>query len=144
MAIDLSLDDNSFSVTEKAHTVLDKYSQTHPGLGKKPESAPFKTMKDVFMAAIYIGAKLGHPRPLDGKRVSPFKGIVFDHDEQTFLRALAIGSTNDPDIISDPQKVARIAEEYANAGIWELEKILTATQEGPLWDLAEYFANELH
>ena len=143
MATDLSLDDNSFNVTEQAHAILDKYSQTHSGIGKNPESAPFRTMKDVFMTAAHIGAKLGHSRPLNGKKVSPFKGVILNHDEQTFLHALAMGSTDNPDVISDSQRVVRIAEEFANAGIWELEKILTTTHEGPLWDLAEYFATEL-
>jgi len=139
----LSLDDYSFNVTEKAHVLLDKYSQTHPGVGKNQETAPFKTMKDIFMTSVYIGAKTGRHRPLDGKKVQPFKGLVFNHDEQNFLRAIAIGHCKEAEIIMDPQKVIRIVEEYANAGIWELEKIITTSAEGALWDLADYFAKEL-
>ncbi|MFC1926550.1 hypothetical protein ACFLWV_02235 [Chloroflexota bacterium] len=142
MAVDLSLDDYAFNVTELAHVILDKYSQTHPGVGKNQESAPFRTMKDVFIMAVHIGSK-GRPRPLDGKRISPFKGGVLNHDEQMYLRSIAIGSTGDPNIISEPQKVVRIIEEFANAGIWELEKILTSSDEGPLWDLTNYFTDEL-
>jgi hypothetical protein len=144
MVIDLSLDDQNINVTEKAHALLDKYSQTHPKYGKSPETAPFKTMKDVFMTAVHIGAKLGRSRPLDGKRVSPFKGVVLSHDEQMYLRALAMGSEEDPNVISDSQKVVRIAEEFANAGIWELDRILTTSDESPLWDLVEHFVNELN
>jgi hypothetical protein len=100
-------------------------------------------MKEIFMTAVYIGAKTGRHRPLDSKRVSPFKGNILSDDEQNFLRALSIGHTENPEIIMDPQKVVRIAEEYANAGIWELEKILNTSAEGPLWDLADYYAREL-
>lgn len=145
MANELSLDDVSFNVTERAHELLDRYSQTHPGVGKNSETAPFKTMKDVYMMAVYVGARVGRPRPLEGKRAnsSPFKGGVFGLDQQMLLRAVAIGHTGDPEIISDPQKVVRISEEFANAGIWELEEVLTSTSEGALWDLADHFATEL-
>ena len=144
MASELSIDDISFNVTERAHELLDKYSQTHPRIGKSPETAPFKTMKDVFMMAVYLGAQTGRSRPLDGKRATPpFKGGVFNHDEQMHLRAVAIGSTKDPDIMASPQRVVRIVEEYANAGIWELEEIVNTSSEGALWDLADHFAREL-
>lgn len=144
MATDLSLDDYSFNVTELSHALLDKYSQTHPGVGKNPETAPFRTMKDMFMMAVYIGSNLGRPRPLDGKRIAPFKGVLLNHDEQMYLRSVAIGSTADPNVIADPQRVVRISEEFANAGIWELHRIITTSDEGPLWDLADYFADELN
>ena len=143
MASDLSLDDYSFNVTESAHELLDRYSQTHSGIGKTPESAPFRTMKEVFMTAVYLGSKKGRPRPLDGKRISPFKGTVFGDDEQMYLRGVAVGLTEDPDVIGDPQRIVRIAEELANAGIWDLEDALTTSGEGALWDLADYFTNEL-
>jgi dnd system-associated protein 4 len=141
---DLSLDDFSFGFTEGAHGLLDRYSQTHPGVGKTSVNSPFKTMKDVFIVAVYLGVSTGQRRPLDGKRApSPFKGQVLDHDEQMYLRAIAIGATNDPKVIGDPQQVVRIAEEYANAGIWKLEEIATSTADGPLWDLLEHMREEL-
>ena len=141
--VNLSLDDYSINVTERAHAILDKYSQTHPGVGKSSETAPFRTMKDVFMMSVYLGAKSGRARPLEGKRISPFKGQVLSHDEQMLLRSLAIGVEKDPDIIADPQRIVRIAEEYANAGVWQLEELLNSSSEGALWDLTDYFSKEL-
>jgi hypothetical protein len=143
MASDLSLDDYNFNVTEQAHELLDRYSQTHSGMGKTPETAPFRTMKDVFMMAVYLGSREGRPRPLDGRRISPFKGGVFGDDDQMYLRGVAMGFTKDPDVIGDPQRVVRIAEEFANSGIWRLEETLATSGEGALWDLADYFTNEL-
>ena len=100
-------------------------------------------MKDVFMTAVYIASKTGKNRPLTGKRVSPFKGVVLSHEEKMYLNALAIGFEGKPDVISNPQRVVRIAEEFANAGIWDLEQILTTSEEGPLWDLADHILEEL-
>lgn len=139
----LSLDDLSINVTEKAHAILDKYSQTHSGINKNSETAPFKTMKDVFLMAVWLGAKKARPRPLEGKRISPFKGQILSHDEQMYLRSIAIGKENSLDVIADPQKVVKIAEEYANVGIWDLDEILSTSSEGALWDLADYFLKEL-
>ena len=144
MAPDLSLDDYGFNVTERAHAILDRYSRTHEAKSKDPQTAPFKTMKEVYMMAVYLGARAGRPRPLDGKRVSPFKGGVLSHDEQMLLRAVAMGHCKDPEVMADPQRVVRISEEFANAGIWKLEEILTSTSEDhPLWALAEHFTSEL-
>ncbi len=143
MAVELSLDDYSFNVTERAHEILDRYSQTHRKIGKTSATAPFRTMKDVFMMAVYLGSTTGHSRPLNSKRVSPFKGGFLSHEEQLFLRGVAIGSTGDPNVMADPQRVVRIAEEFANSGIWRLEEILTTSGEGALWDLADYFTKEL-
>lgn len=143
VSTNLSLDDVSFNVTENAHEILDRYSQTHTAPGKNSESAPFKTMKDVFMMAVYLGSKSGKSRPLEGKRVSPFKGGVLTHDEQMYLRAVAVGSTGDPDVMGDPQRVVRIGEEHANSGIWELVDTLGSSGEEALWDLADHFSKEL-
>ncbi len=143
MGATLSLDDVNFNVTERAHELLDKYSQTHPSIGKNYETAPFRTMKDVFVMAVYLGSKLGKHRSLDGKRISPFKGGLFNHDEQVFLRSVAIGFTGEPEVIMDISRTVKIIEEFANAGIWELDKIVTSSSEGALWDLADFFTREL-
>ena len=143
MALDLSLDDYSFQVTENAHVILDRYSQTHPAPGKNPQTAPFKTMKDVYLMAVYLALRVERSRPLDGKRVVPFKGGVLSYEEQLFLRAVAMGHTGDPEVMGDPQKVVRISEQFANAGIWQLDEMLTSSNEGALWDLANHFSEEL-
>ena len=145
MDTELSLNEYSFNVTEKSHKVVDRYSQTHPGIGrsKNPETAPFKPMKEIFLMAVYLGARSGRPRPLDGKKMDIFKGLILSHDEKMYLCALAVGYREDPDVLAEPQQVIRIAEEFANAGIWKLEEILDTTDEAALWDLADHFAKEL-
>ena len=144
MPSDLSMDDINVNFTEKAHGLLDKYSQTHSAHGKNAETAPFKTMKDVFMMALYVGARSGRPRALDGKRAtSPFRAGVLTHEEQMLLRAIAIGHLKEPEVIGEPQRVVRIAEEFANAGIWKLDEILNTSGEEALWDLADHFLEEL-
>ena len=143
MALDLSLDDYTFQVTESSHVVLDRYSQTHPGPGKNPQTAPFRTMKDVYLMAVYLAVRAERSRPLEGKRAGPFKGSVLTHEEQMFLRAVAMGHSGDPEVMADPQRVVRISEQFANAGIWELDEILTSSHESALWNLADRFAEEL-
>ena len=73
----------------------------------------------------------------------PFKGGVFTHEEQMFLRAVAMGDSGDPEVMADPQSVVRTSERFANAGIWELDEILTSSHEGALWDLAAHFSEVL-
>ena len=143
MATDLSLDDYNINVTERAHGLLDKYSQTHASVSKSRLSSPFKTMKDVFMTAAYLGAQAGNPRPLEGKRVSPFKGSVLNPEEQLYLQALAIGHLESVEALADPQQVVRVAEEFANAGMLRLQEIADEGGEDALWNLVNFFLGEL-
>ena len=91
MARDLSLDDYSFQVTETSHVILDRYSQTHPAPGKSHKTAPFRTMKDVYLMAVYLAVRAERSRPLDGKRVVPFKGGVFTHEGANVLESCRYG-----------------------------------------------------
>ena len=137
------LEDQIFHVTEAAWKVLDRFSRTNPGAGKTPETAPCRYMKDVFMLAVYLGAKDGRPRELNGKRRDPIRGSAFTHEEQLMLRAIAVGHTGDPEVMADAQKIVRVAEQFANAGVWKLEEIFTRSPEGALWNLADFFLDDL-
>jgi hypothetical protein len=100
-------------------------------------------MKDVFIMAVYLGAKTGRPRKLDGGRHDAIRGGAFSHEEQMLLRGIAVGHTGNIEVIADARQVVRIAEQYANAGIWKLEEILSRSPEGALWDLADFFLDDL-
>ena len=141
--MDVSLDDYSFNVTEQAHELLDRFSQTHPSVKKNSLSAPFKTMKDVFIAAAFLGAELGHTRALDGKKVAPFKGSNLTKEEQLLLQGLAIGHVSDPEILAEPQRVVRIAEEFANSGIGRLKEIAEDGAEEALWNIVNHYLETL-
>jgi dnd system-associated protein 4 len=105
--------------------------------GKNPEDSPFLTMKDLFMLAACVGFQMQQSKPL-GKREQPFHYSVFTEAEDIpILKAIAIATTGDVEILADPDQIVSIAEEYANVGIHEIRTSLTSDIGQPLWNLVE-------
>jgi len=122
--------------------VHDLYKQLTSSSDKNPESAPFKTMKDVFMMATCLGFQMGSRTPLTGKKEQPFHYTVFSESlDLPILKSIAIAETNGIAILSDFDQVIEIAEEYANAGINELYA-LTQQPGAFLWNLVERIRDE--
>lgn len=71
---------------------------------------------DQFVIAMALGYKAGLKTPLD-KKVHLSNWPSMSKSNKVLMKVLAIVDTNDFKIISDEEKVVRIAEEYANTGI---------------------------
>ncbi len=104
--------------------------------------APFKTMKDMFMWATCLGVKLGLRRPLTTKRVSIFRWAQFDPQiDIPLLKAIAIKDSGDMSILLRRNDILTVAEEYANAGIYELRASLLEEYGQPLWNLVSILSS---
>lgn len=104
-------------------------------------SAPFRTMKDVFMWAVCLGVQQERKRPLAGKRLPVFRWAQFDSQiDVPLLKAVAIVDSGDVDILLRRNDVLAIAEEYANAGIYELRDAVLNGTDQPLWNLVSLMA----
>ncbi len=105
--------------------------------GKNPEESPFLTMKDLFMLAACTGFQMGQRKPLV-KREQPFHySVLTESDDIPILKAIAIATTNDVLVLSDPDQIIDIAEQYANAGIAELRSVVADNAGQPLWNLVD-------
>ena len=83
---------------------------------------PFESMKDLFLCATLIGYRHGERMPLE-KRVGIFTWAQFSVQEEVpVLRALAIAETGDVNVLANQDELLTIAEEYANAGIVEIQE----------------------
>lgn len=115
-------------------SVQDIYRQLTEG--NDPVTAPFRTMKDVFMWALQLGYKRNERRPLKGKRVTIFRRAQFlPQIDIPLLKAAAISATGEISVLLQPEDILTIAEEYANAGIHELRANLLDDYGQPLWNL---------
>ena len=75
-----------------------------------------KEMVDVFMYAMALGYDAEKPHPLE-KRVPSLNPSAVNWQMRWLMRAIAVTHTQDLNIILDHKEVAKIAEQYANAGI---------------------------
>ncbi len=87
------------------------------------ESAPFKTMKDVFMLALAIGFRLRRRVSLNRRQEICRVTVFTPQTDLPFIRALGVAATGDPSILGNQDQLLSIAEEYANAGMEELHRL---------------------
>jgi len=104
--------------------------------GNDPATSPFRTMKDIFMWAVALGYKRGERRPLSGKRTTIFRWAQFTPQRDIpIIKALAIASTGDIEVLLNQDQILDIVEEYANAGIHDLRTGILEEHGQPLWNL---------
>jgi len=104
--------------------------------GNDAVSAPFRTMKDVFMWAVALGSQLGERRPLTGKRVTIFRWAQFTpQTDVPILKAVALADSGNIDVLLSQEEILNTAEQYANAGIHELRSTVLNEYGQPLWNL---------
>ena len=114
----------------------DVYRQLKSGANAQPEDAPFETFKDLFMLAACLGFRNGR-RIRTHKPDSEFRVSVFSEDDLAILKALVIAETGDVDVLIRDGEILAIAEEYANAGIYEVKAYLIDEGGRPLWNLVD-------
>ncbi len=125
---------DTIAIDEAVHEV---YKQLTEG-SNDAVSVPFRTMKDVFMWASCLGVKLGIRRQLNSKKVTIFRWAQFDSQTDIpLLKAIAIADTGDVSVLLRRNDILTIAEEFANAGIYELRASLLEEIDLPLWNLVK-------
>jgi hypothetical protein len=104
------------------------------------EDFPFATKKDLFMLAACVGAQHNQFKEVPSdKRIQIFDGETFrDDTDVPILAALAYHRTQDLDLLFEPSKIMRIAEGYAQAGIYIVyQQITTGSANRPLYNLVD-------
>lgn len=99
------------------------------------ETSPFKTYKDVFMFAVLCGYRKGERRKLPGGKKTTIRREVFTEDDFILLKAIALSHTRDVNVLLQLGDILTIAEEYAHAGIYDLEADLLGQGGRALWNL---------
>jgi dnd system-associated protein 4 len=123
------------SIEKKVH---DLYIELSRQSKSGPEDAPFILMKDVFMWSVAMGVEKGKRRELSGAREQIFRWDQFSQDvDIPALKAIALAETGDVEVLIDDANILRLAEEFANEGIWELKSRLLDKQGKALWNLVD-------
>ncbi len=98
-----------------------------------------KTRKEQFLFAMAIGFKSNIRIPLKAK-----DGFFLVKDlraeDEALINSLALFTNNSVEVLADKEKVFKIAEEYAHAGIRLLVDKIESTEFGSFW---KHFEREL-
>lgn len=124
-------DRDTVTIDESVHEMYKRLTD-----GTDPVAAPFRTMKDVFMFAACLGYQKGKPQRLKGKKQIIFRWAQFSpQTDIPILKAIAIASKEDVNVLQTQNEILTIAEEYANAGIHELCSRVLGEHGQALWNL---------
>jgi dnd system-associated protein 4 len=99
------------------------------------EQAPFRTLKDVFMLAVVLGYRRGSRRPTPSSSRHTIRKEVFSDNDYHLLKAIAIATTGDVEVLMSSGDILTIAEEYAQVGIHDVQTELINQPGRPLWNL---------
>lgn len=136
---DTVVERDTVAIDASAHEIYKQLTE-----GSNMLDAPFKTMKDVFMWALCLGVKLSIRNPLVGKKVTIFRWAQFDPQiDVPLLKAIAIADTDDINALLKRNDILTIAEEYANAGIYELRASVLDERGQPLWNLVDKIRQDI-
>jgi dnd system-associated protein 4 len=128
---EMAISRDAVAIDEAVHDIYKQLTE-----GNDPVGVPFRTMKDVFMWAACLGQRMGERRPLTGKRLVVFRWAQFTPQTDIhLLKALAIADSGDVNVLLGQDEILSIAEEYANAGIYELRASVLDEYGQPLWNL---------
>lgn len=104
--------------------------------GQSLEEAHFSLMKDVFMWAVDEGVQAGTKRTLAAGKTQPFHWTQLSQElDIPILKAVAVADSEDVEILLHKDKILRIAEEFANAGVRLIKQELIDQPRQPLWNL---------
>lgn len=86
----------------------------------------FKGMKniDLFLCATLVGMNVvGKPSPLNNSKKKDYFRVIDNKNKESMiiLKSLAISKFNDVNVLSDEDKLFSLCEDYANAGIKQLD-----------------------
>jgi dnd system-associated protein 4 len=124
---------DTVSIDESVHEIYKQLTE-----GSDPVTAPFKTMKDVFLWAACLGYKNGSRKKLAGKRVTIFRWAQFNQEvDIPTVKAIALAEMKEPGVLIDQEECLEILEEYANGAIPDLNLIIKKSGGQPLYLLVE-------
>jgi dnd system-associated protein 4 len=102
---------------------------------------PFRTMKDLFLAAAVEGYLNDTFTPLKApKEIFVWSTLLNDEHALNVLRSIALAKTEDPNILVKDDEIAKIAEGYANGGIHLLTKRILDTDATELEEAAIFMS----
>ncbi len=129
-------------IPESYREEVSRYCQGPTQEGRKTGlgEAPFPRMVDMWFLALCLGAKQGNKEDLSGVKMHKFMdGTVLSSDPWRIdsLMLLAIGITDDTEIVAEPSKVINLANEYAAAGLPDVIDMLKDGDADAIYNLSD-------
>jgi hypothetical protein len=121
------------------HEAFSRYSQT--GGNAVIDDSPFPRMIDLWFTAVCVAARLGLKPADTGKQETRkiIDGAIFGSDPWRVhtLMLIAIGTTGDVQIVSEPRRMMAVASGLAVSGLPKVIEMLSEGESTPIWNLSD-------
>ena len=127
-------------VPEQFHEAFIRYCQR--SAGASIDHSPFPRMIDLWFLSVCVAARL-ELEPIDIRkfegRTKIIDGSIFGSDPWRIhtLMLIAIGKTDDLQIVSEPGKMMSLASGLAIAGLPKVIEMLAEGEAEPIWNLSD-------
>jgi hypothetical protein len=127
------------NVPVELHDAFTRYCQTSGNA--TIDQSPFQRMVDLWFLSVSVAARMGL-QPVDIAKYDTRKiieGSIFGSDPWRVhtLMLVAIGTTGDVQIASEPRKMMALANGLAVAGLPKVIDMLKDGEADPIWNLSD-------
>ena len=127
------------SVPAQLHDAFSRYCQREAGA--IIDQSPFPRMVDLWFLAVCVAAQEGL-EPIDASKHDSRKiidGSIFGSDPWRVhaIMLIAIGQTEDIDIVSEPRKMMNLVNGLAVAGLPKVIDMLKDGDAEPIWNISD-------
>ena len=127
------------SVPAQLHDAFSRYCQREAGA--VIDQSPFPRMVDLWFLAVCVAAQEGLD-PVDSSKHDSSKiiaGSIFGNDPWRVhaIMLIAIGQTEDINIVSKPRKMMNLANGLAAAGLPKVIDMLKDGDAEPIWNISD-------
>jgi dnd system-associated protein 4 len=126
---------------DRVYVEVSQYEKMHELCSKSSDEgrdAPFRSLKEVLMAAAMFGYNLGQKSPLESRKEIIFTKYLDSQLDLPLVVCLAIADQGNTDVIDDKKRVIEIFQNYIKGGFEPLYEII---KEGP--DAIQNYAHYL-
>lgn len=116
------------------HDIRDRYDNISLGFMFK-DNLDLKDNKHIFMLCLALGYKRKNRKELE-KPVPLLNVKSFDDEDLWTMASIAVEENNDLKVITNGPEMRKIASEYANGGLDELEQLIADYGSGEALELA--------
>lgn len=96
----------------------------------KEELFSGQTLSTIFITAMVLGFYRDRRIPLIRQKKDIIRTEYFNEQQKDIMKALAVATENNLEVLADKKKVLSIAEEYANGGIKILDNLIFGSEFG--------------
>lgn len=113
---------------DKVYVDKEQYDRMHEFTSKASDAereVPFKSLKEVCMAAAMLGYKLGQKSKPEERKEIIFTRYLDSQLDLPLVCCLAIADQQNVDVINDKKKIIEIFESYIKGGFEHLYETIT-------------------